>query len=87
MSIRLAFAGFRHGHIFDLYRRATEMGALQIVAACEEDRAARERIAAQGSAEITHTSYTEMLATVDCDVVAIGDYYARRGSIAIQALQ
>ncbi len=87
MPIRLAFAGFRHSHIFDLYRRVTEMDTFQVVAACEEDGDTRERIAARESVEITHTDYAEMLATVECDAIAIGDYYARRGHLAIDALQ
>lgn len=87
MPVRLAFAGFRHGHILSLYRRAQGMKAFQVVAACEEDSAAREQVASEGRVAITHTDYAEMLATVECDVIAIGDYYARRGRLAIDALQ
>ena len=36
MSVRMAFAGFRHGHILDLYKRAGESKAVAVVAACEE---------------------------------------------------
>jgi predicted dehydrogenase len=87
MSVRLAFVGFRHGHIFDLYRRASETDAFQIVAACEEDQAAREQVSAQGAVEITHTDFEDMLSTVPCDAIAVGDYYAKRGSLATQALR
>lgn len=86
MSVRLAFVGFRHGHIFDLYRRAQEMPEIEVVAACEDDPATREQLAAQGVVDITHGDYGEMLAGVDCDAVAIGDTYARRGGLAIRAL-
>ncbi|TFG72759.1 MAG: Gfo/Idh/MocA family oxidoreductase [Anaerolineales bacterium] len=86
MSIRLAFMGFRHGHILDLYRRATEMAAIKVVAACESDEATRETITAQGTIRLTHESFAAMLDQVDCDAVAIGDYFARRGSLIIQAL-
>ncbi len=86
MSIRLAFMGFRHGHIFDLYRRASGMDGIEVVAACESDQTTREQITAQGIVNITHDNYDDMLATVDCDAIAIGDYYARRGRLIIQAL-
>ena len=36
MSIRFAFAGFRHGHINDLYRLAGERVVSEVVGACEE---------------------------------------------------
>ena len=32
MSLRLAFVGFRHGHIYDLYRRAQAMPEIEVVA-------------------------------------------------------
>ena len=36
---------------------------------------------------MTHESFTEMLREVACDVVAIGDVYARRGALVIAALE
>ena len=86
MNIKVAVAGFRHFHIFDLYHRVIEMEDTEIVAACEADQTVREELIAQGSAEITHGDFDAMLAEVDCDVVAIGDYYAKRGSLIIKAL-
>jgi predicted dehydrogenase len=50
----------------------------------EESRRA-ELIANQ--VELTHHTLDEILEQVDCDIVAIGDYYSRRGSIAIKALK
>ena len=87
MAIRLAFVGFRHAHIFDLYRRARETEELEVVAACEEDPEARRELAGGGKVEVTHDDLERMLETVDCDAVAVGDYYAKRGHIAIRALQ
>ncbi len=87
MNIRLAFAGFRHGHIMDLYRRAQEMPEIEVVAACEEDAAVREHLAAQGRVEITHRNLAAMLSAVECDAVAIGDYFAKRGQLIIQSLK
>jgi len=87
MSIRLAFIGFRHSHIFDLYRRAQEMSEIEVVAACEEDADARAKLAQEGAVAITHDRYDRMLGEVACDAVAVGDYYAARGRLAIEALR
>ncbi|MBN1353006.1 Gfo/Idh/MocA family oxidoreductase [candidate division KSB1 bacterium] len=86
MVLKLAFEGFRHGHIFDLYKRADAAPEIEIVAACEEDPATRNAIMAAGTANITHDNYENMLKTVECDAVAVGDYYAKRGAIIYQAL-
>ena len=76
MSTKLAFAGFRHGHILDLYNRAAGAEDIEITGACEEDRATREALAAEGRITITHDSLDAMLAETECDAVAVGDYYA-----------
>ena len=86
MSLRFAFMGFRHGHIQDLYARAREMEGVDVVAACEEHGPTREGMRAKGAVEITHSDYGEMLARVPCDVIAIGDTFARRGGAAVRAL-
>ena len=87
MSIRMAFAGFRHGHIFDLYRRARELPEIEVVAACEEDAATRAKLAQEGAVTISHSNLDRMLAEVACDAVAVGDYYAKRGQLALEALE
>ena len=87
MTIRFAFAGFRHGHIQALYELAGRREDCRIVAAGEEDAATREKLKTDGSIHITHESLSRMLAEVECDVVAVGDYYGRRGAILIEALQ
>jgi len=86
MPLRFAFAGFRHGHIFSLLEKVRREPECELVAACEHDPATREQLAASGKVAITHDSLEGMLAEVPCDVVAIGDYYGARGSLAIQAL-
>lgn len=86
--IRLAFMGFRHGHINSVYRYALESnGQFVVAAACEEDARARAEIEAGGMVKITHDSYPAMLDQVECDAVAVGDYYTRRGQIVIEALR
>ena len=83
MKTRFAFAGFRHAHILDLLAGVEERGDTQVVACCEEDAATRAAL----SVTITHTDFAKMLSEMECDVVAIGDYYSRRGALAIAALE
>jgi len=87
MKTRFAFAGFRHGHILDLLTGVEERADTEVVACCEEDAATREALAAKGRVKITHTDVTAMLREVECEVVAIGDYYARRAALALAALR
>jgi predicted dehydrogenase len=86
MKTRFAFAGFRHGHILDLLTGVEERADTEVIACCEEDAGARAELAAKGRVKITHDDFEKMLCDVECDVVAIGDYYARRGALAIAAL-
>ena len=86
-KIRIAFAGFRHGHIGDVYRRLQNRPDAEIVAACEEDAATRAALAAEGRFAITHESFEAMLSDVPCDAIAVGDYYGRRGRLLIRALE
>ena len=85
MSLRFAFIGFRHNHILSLHRLVAEMGEAEIVAACEENVAARAEAVGNG-VEMTHPTVDDLLSDARCDVVAIGDYFARRGSLVLQAL-
>jgi len=57
------------------------------VAACEEDPATRQALAAGGKVAVTHSDFASMLAEVPCDAVAIGDVYGKRGDLAIRALE
>ena len=41
----------------------------------------------QGRVKITHTDFATMLRDVECDVIAIGDYYSKRGGLALAALR
>ncbi len=86
-KIRVAFMGFRHGHIGDVYRRLQNRDDAEIVAACEEDEPTRRKLAAEGAFKITHNSFDAMLAEARADAIAVGDYYGKRGSILIKALE
>ena len=85
--MRIAFAGLRHVHILMLHRMLRERDDVEIVAVSEAEPAARQGLADGGEVQVTHDDYPALLADVDCDAVAIGDYYGRRGEIAIAALQ
>src|SRR5438552_3949733 len=80
--LRVAFIGFRHGHIFGLYDFLKNSADFAVVAACEEHAPTREKVAG-----LTHTRYETMLDEVDCDIVAVGDYYGIRGRRIIEALK
>ena len=86
---KIAFAGLRHGHINSLYNEAVNSPELEICAICEEDAAARQAFADThpDSKAPVYNSLAQMLAEVPCDIVAIGDYYGKRGSVAIAALK
>ncbi|MDD4891518.1 MAG: Gfo/Idh/MocA family oxidoreductase [Phycisphaerae bacterium] len=86
MAYRMAFAGFRHGHIVELYDLARKRGDVQVVAAAEEHAPTREQYAAKGAIQFTHTSYDELFRNVDFDILAVGDYYGRRGELLIRGL-
>ena len=83
---RIGFAGFKHAHIRSLYALAQNSPDVVIAAAWESDPAVRLAARADGII-FTHETYESLLAEDDIDIVAIGDYYAIRGPLAIAALQ
>ncbi|MEA3213448.1 MAG: hypothetical protein QOE70_6505 [Chthoniobacter sp.] len=87
MKTRFAFVGFRHPHIFDVLSAVRDRPDCQIVACCEEDAATRQALRETDRVDLTHEDYAEMLRDVECDVIAIGDYYGRRGALALAALR
>ena len=84
--LKFAFAGFRHAHIIGLYEKIKHHPDCTVVAAAEEDPAAARQAREQWRIELTHDNYRRMFDTVDFDVLAVGDYYARRGSLLLAAL-
>ena len=85
-KIRLAFFGFRHGHVMGLYKSARQHPRVDVVAACEEDDATAASLKSAGSVELTHNAYDDIWQQVDFDAVAVGDYFSRRGELIIAAL-
>ncbi|MBE6929008.1 MAG: Gfo/Idh/MocA family oxidoreductase [Ruminococcaceae bacterium] len=85
--LKIAFAGFRHGHINGLYMQAVENPEVEIVGAFEADDAARTAVAESLGVNFNYDCYDKLLAESGADVIAIGDYFGIRGSRAIAALK
>ena len=84
---QIAFIGFRHSHILGLYEFVQKSPAFTITGACEDNATARSAVRQAGKVQLTHSRANTMLDAVECDIVAIGDYYGRRGELIIEALQ
>ena len=84
-KFKVAFVGFRHGHIDGLYKRMKDSEQYTIVAACEENAEAAEAAKARGI-DITFNDFHEMMLQCDFDILAIGDYFGIRGARAISGL-
>ena len=87
MSIKFAVAGFRHGHIYSLVNRIKEMDNCELAACCESHAETRAALNARPDLEVKYDDFDKMLKEVDCDVVAVGDYYGIRGSMLLKALE
>lgn len=87
MPLSIAIVGFRHGHIYDLVDRIKSRPDLNLVAICEEDETTRADVASRGICENVFASYDEMLDTINCDIIGVGDYFSKRGSLVIKALR
>jgi predicted dehydrogenase len=86
VKTRIAFLGFRHGHVRDAFKRAGERPDVEIVAASEEDPEVRAVLEREGVVSITHHEHRALLDDVDCDAVVVGDVFGRRGKIVADAL-
>lgn len=86
MKTRVAFIGFQHPHVWDLVARAKAHPEIEVTACCEEDAATRAVLADGKRVTITHDDHRAMLAAVPCDVVVVGDWFAKRGRIVLDAL-
>lgn len=82
---KIAIAGYRHAHIGELFSKCE--GTAQIVACCNAAPDFAEKLKAyHPEVKILECSVEQMLQDVECDIVAVGDAYGRRGSAAITAL-
>ena len=85
--MRIAFAGFRHGHIVSLYQNAVNHADTTILGCWEEDDATREATIKDLGADFCYADYNALVSDPNVEVVAIGDYYAKRGQLVIEALK
>jgi predicted dehydrogenase len=88
MNIKVAFSGFRHGHVQAMYNTAKRLDYVDIVACVDEGgpEAHGSSIPTLG-VELTHESLDQVIAEVDFDVLACVDYYANRGPSCLKALE
>lgn len=85
--MNVAFAGFRHNHIFSLYTQATENSNIKILGCFEEDEQTRQNVMRDYNASFNYSTYEEILTDERVEVIAIGDYFKKRGSMVIDALK
>ena len=84
--MNIAFAGFRHDHIFGLYNSALAEAGVSVRGAFEEDDAARA-VAEEKGVAFTYPTYRALLDDAAVEIVAVGDYYGIRGRRVIEALK
>ena len=86
---KIVIAGFRHNHIFELFDKIAATPGCAVAACCEEDPATREALRnhPRCAGVPLYDDFSAMLREVECDIVGIGDYYAKRGPLAIAALK
>ncbi len=85
--MNIAFAGFRHEHIFSLYNTALDNPEVTITGCCEENEEARLAAEKEIGSSFTYESYEELLKDPAVEAVAIGDYFQKRGGMIIAALK
>ena len=84
--MNIAFAGFRHYHILGLYNAAVANPEVNLIACFEENEDVREDLRKSHNVDFNASSFEELLSNSNIDVIAIGDYYGRRGELAVKAL-
>lgn len=84
--IKIAFAGFRHGHIYALYDSVKARSDIELVGTWETNAEARAEAEKKGVV-FTHESLEDLICNSGADAIAIGDCYGLRGKIAIAALE
>lgn len=84
--LKVAIAGFRHGHIIELVNKTRECPELELVGCAEADPVVREEMINNGI-DIQWNDPMKMISELPCDIIGIGDVYAKRGAIAIAALR
>lgn len=86
MPLRVAVVGFRHGHITSIINSIQDLDYVDLVGAVEESPDDMQ-IVERARIELTHPTFDDLLADLDFDVICCGDYYAKRGELAIKTLR
>ena len=84
---KVAFMGFRHPHVYAILKSVSDSNHCLIAGSCEEDEQTRSDLTRAGEVTLTHDSYESLPEKGDFSVLAVGDYFSRRGKITIRALQ
>ena len=85
--MNIAFAGFRHGHIYGLYDMVTKSERVNLIGCFEENEKAKEQAKSVRPIDFNYSSYEEILGDKNVDIIAVGDYYGKRGKMIIEALK
>ena len=83
---RILFNGFRHGHIYALYKKVAASEIAEAAGCIEENVQARNAAEAALGVKFSPNSYEEWLAS-DIDAVAVGSAYGDRGEVIVKALE
>jgi len=86
MALRAAVVGFRHGHVTSIVNAIQQLDSVELVGCVEESKDDMQYVERAG-VELTHPTVDDLLDDVDFDIMCCGDYYAKRGSLAIKALK
>ena len=84
--LAFAFAGFRHPHVFSLVERIRQTPGATLVAAWEEDEAARA-LAREKGVDCPFVESLQDLLNLPIQVLVVGEVYARREAVIIAALK
>jgi len=85
--MRVAIAGFKHGHMRTITRQLRAHPEFNIVAVAENDPGTYENLMKELGLKPTHESAARMLEEVEFDVLAVGDAFGARGPIVISAME
>lgn len=86
-KINMAFAGFRHTHIYSLLGKVRKNENINVCGAWEDYEPDKKFAEENYGMEFTYNTYEELLEDRNIDAVAIGNYYQARGPMAIAALK
>ncbi len=85
--MKIAFAGFRHSHIFGLYNSVLEDDAVILKGCFEADEDAKKAAIESHNIDFNYNTYEDVLNDNEVEAIAIGDYYGKRGQMVIAALK